>query len=624
MKQIFNTCILFGVMAFAQVKISDIDLSAEEISVAPSTILELESNKGGLLLPRLTQEQIKAMSPTPGMLVYCTNYNAILVYNGRAWAIVQGEELFSPNASPVNPNGSSVQDKSYITSTYVRPEFYELDGRVSQNLILENNDLIYFVAQPYWSGDLHYEMPDNTLRDNNGVFLNEYMGREGVISFSGNSEGTNAGDGLLNRSDSGYDKFSFGTWINLDEWTPGAKIFQKNHWNQERVSLILGDLPGNLIFKLNNKTIEFTTDIAINTWKFIGITYDGKGENKFSVYVDGKPVSSIQVPNDFPQELEFSRGATYLAKGLKGKLDNTFFSQMPLGKWQFDFYMKDMVNLRKAKWFMVKTLAYWRYNTAETYKQDEQSWRTMLREIREKIQQSGRDIKIRLGIHNSEKDTWKTMMANDKSREHFSDVLKSTVQNNNWDGVDFDFEWCYTQKEIDDFSKGVISTGRKLSELEGKIFSISLHPFTNYRISKEAIDAISFVSLQIYGPSGKNIMPWEVFAPSADKFVKHGFPKEKMVLGVPFYGSVKAGVPVMAYSDFVNDGLNNPALDEYHFKNQNYIFNGVNTIRRKAEYIRDNGFGGLMSWDISLDVAYDNPLSLQKAVNEVLGEPKNK
>ncbi|MGP2571399.1 glycoside hydrolase family 18 protein [Ornithobacterium rhinotracheale] len=448
------------------------------------------------------------------------------------------------------------------------------------------------------------------------------MGRKGVVKFVGNSEGSNVGGDLLNRSDEGVDRFSFGTWLNLDEWTPGAKIFQKNSWDNEKASLFLGQMPGDFVFKLMDKEIKFKTDININQWKFIGIAYDGKGKVKFNAYVDGQQIRSINIPVDFPNELEFARGVTYLGRGLHGKLDNTFFSQIPLGKSQFDFFMKDMVNLKNAKWFMVKTLAYWRYNTAETYKRDEQSWRFMVDDIRKKIGESGKDIKVRLGVHNSRKDTWKRMLANSKNRENFAHVLKVAVQKDNWDGVDFDLEWCYGQTEIDNFSKGVVATGKKLKELDGKIFSISLHPFTGYQISKEAIDAIDFVSLQIYGPSGVNIMPWDVFEPSAEKFIKHGYPKEKMVLGVPFYGSVKPGVPVMAYSDFVKDGLSDPALDKYYFKNQNYIFNGVNTIRRKAEYIRDNGFGGVMSWDISLDVPFDDPLSLQKILNEVLGAPQ--
>ncbi|MGP2571398.1 hypothetical protein ACT4R9_00020 [Ornithobacterium rhinotracheale] len=138
----------------AQVKISDVKNVAGEVTVNQNSILELESKDKALLLPRLSEEAIKSIKPVPGMLVYCTDYNALLVFNGKGWSKVQSENLLVSNVNDDQGNSTAVSDRKFITSTYIRPDFYELEGRPSQNLILKNNDLIYFVAQPYWSGDI--------------------------------------------------------------------------------------------------------------------------------------------------------------------------------------------------------------------------------------------------------------------------------------------------------------------------------------------------------------------------------------------------------------------------------------------------------------------------------------
>ena len=87
-----------------------------------------------------------------------------------------------------------------------------------------------------------------------------------------------------------------------------------------------------------------------------------------------------------------------------------------------------------------------------------------------------------------------------------------------------------------------------------------------------------------------------------------GIAKEKLVLGVPFYGY--QGDTYIAYKNIL---AQNPTA-----WNTDYIngtsYNGINTIKSKAELSKE--YGGIMIWELSQDAAGEH--SLLKAIKEVL------
>jgi chitinase len=94
-----------------------------------------------------------------------------------------------------------------------------------------------------------------------------------------------------------------------------------------------------------------------------------------------------------------------------------------------------------------------------------------------------------------------------------------------------------------------------------------------------------------------------------------GWPKQKILLGVPFYGKDfdNAGGAYMSYSDIL---LLHP--DAYKYDQvDNIYYNGIGTITDKTAYVMDNGFSGIMIWEITQDNPTDS-LSLLSAINRVL------
>src|SRR5262245_7300553 len=90
-----------------------------------------------------------------------------------------------------------------------------------------------------------------------------------------------------------------------------------------------------------------------------------------------------------------------------------------------------------------------------------------------------------------------------------------------------------------------------------------------------------------------------------------GVPRSKMVLGVPFYGRATTSWSVTAlYNDIINaymaahDGSPPAPSDDHVSANvdgvvRTWYFNGPTTIKDKAQYIKDNGYGGIMIWELA-------------------------
>lgn len=227
----------------------------------------------------------------------------------------------------------------------------------------------------------------------------------------------------------------------------------------------------------------------------------------------------------------------------------------------------------------------------------------------------GAKAKVRIGASSGQ---WKAMVADETARTAFAKNIKKVLRQNKLDGIDLDFEWAENVKEYEDYSLAIL----KMREVLGDkyILSVSLHP-VSYKISKEAIAAVDFISLQCYGPSPVRF-PVEKYCSDIQMVLKYGIPKEKLVAGVPFYGVTKDNSKkTEAYFSFVQNGLiTSPAENEVNYKGEVYVFDGQDNIRVKTRYAKEKGLKGMMSWDLATDLPLDNSQSLLKAMIEELNK----
>ena len=241
------------------------------------------------------------------------------------------------------------------------------------------------------------------------------------------------------------------------------------------------------------------------------------------------------------------------------------------------------------------------------------TWEGLIKSIRAEVK--GTKAKVRIGASSGQ---WKAMVADETARTAFAKNIKKVLRQNKLDGIDLDFEWAENAKEYEDYSLAIL----KMREVLGDkyILSVSLHP-VSYKISKEAIAAVDFISLQCYGPSPVRF-PVEKYCSDIQMVLKYGIPKEKLVAGVPFYGVTKVNSKkTEAYFSFVQNGLiTSPAENEVNYKGEVYVFDGQDNIRIKTRYAKEQGLKGMMSWDLATDLPLDNSQSLLKAMIEELNK----
>jgi len=95
---------------YAQVKIGE-----NPQVIDPTSLLELESNSRTLVLSRVSTNEMQAILPLRGALLYNTDAQCIFYFNGTTWVnLCQGGSNFS-----ITDNG----DNTYTVNDGINPEF---------------------------------------------------------------------------------------------------------------------------------------------------------------------------------------------------------------------------------------------------------------------------------------------------------------------------------------------------------------------------------------------------------------------------------------------------------------------------------------------------------------------
>ena len=94
-----------------------------------------------------------------------------------------------------------------------------------------------------------------------------------------------------------------------------------------------------------------------------------------------------------------------------------------------------------------------------------------------------------------------------------------------------------------------------------------------------------------------------------------GWPKEHILLGVPFYGKDfdQGGGLLLRYSEILNQFPEAYKSDRIN----NIYYDGISTMAEKTQYVVDNQYSGIMIWEITQDSRVDST-SLLNAIHTVL------
>lgn len=202
-------------------------------------------------------------------------------------------------------------------------------------------------------------------------------------------------------------------------------------------------------------------------------------------------------------------------------------------------------------------------------------------------------IHISLGGY-KRSDNFAPMATDARARRAFVKNLTDFCVENNIDGVDFDWEFPSDVAESSSYI-ALLKETRAAFNPYGKLVSVALYPFPDLNV--ELYNVADRIHIMSYDRGARH-STLEQAINDVEFFVSAGIPKDKIFLGVPFYGRTMSGPSnSFAYFEIVENYYPLPETNEVN----NIFFNGRNLIRQKACYARDAGIGGVMIWELGQD-----------------------
>ncbi|SDE27198.1 glycosyl hydrolase family 18 protein [Niabella drilacis] len=184
-------------------------------------------------------------------------------------------------------------------------------------------------------------------------------------------------------------------------------------------------------------------------------------------------------------------------------------------------------------------------------------------------------------------------------------------------GVDLDWEDFPVEVDENAYVLLVKELSEKLRSA-GIGFTVALGvPEKKVKLAVKIQDFVDEINLMAYGKFDKagNQATWELFKKWLAACDAAGIKRNKLIVGVPFYGKrLPDGddhTPLaVTYADIVGRAQPSPRSNKY----QKYSYNGVELIKAKTRFLRQEGYKGIMIWELSQDLPAGSEVSLLRAI----------
>ncbi len=235
-------------------------------------------------------------------------------------------------------------------------------------------------------------------------------------------------------------------------------------------------------------------------------------------------------------------------------------------------------------------------------------------------------VKVLASIGGGSFNPYYSRLLNDTNRKAFIRKLMQLVMSHNLDGLDVDIE----NDNIDTNYQYVITELAAELKPRNKLLTAALATWNGQLIPDAALQQFDFINVMSYDQTG----PWRPDKPGphstyakAEEDLDYWrnarkVPKEKLSLGVPFYGycfGTKYGES-LSYRDIITKFPGSDQKDEIAPDGGgNIYYNGLPTIKRKTALALKNA-GGIMIWQLLGDAQGDKSLlgAIEGTINEEL------
>jgi chitinase len=200
----------------------------------------------------------------------------------------------------------------------------------------------------------------------------------------------------------------------------------------------------------------------------------------------------------------------------------------------------------------------------------------------------------------------------DKQPKLVAEIVKLCVDHG-LDGIDVDLEGDLIDANYEDF---VINLAAALRQ-NGKMITAAIATAYKDDFTDKALAQFDFVNIMSYDQTG----PWNLSKPGphapfemAEQDVDYwnrtrGIAKEKLSVGVPFYGYGFGGKAPesMSFKNILAQFPGSESKDQLEVSGGMLYYNGVPTIKRKTELALEKA-GGVMIWQLLQDASDQNSL----------------
>ena len=232
-------------------------------------------------------------------------------------------------------------------------------------------------------------------------------------------------------------------------------------------------------------------------------------------------------------------------------------------------------------------------------------------------------VKVLVSIGGGSRQSQYRQLLKDSHRKKLIDNLLHIVTSLDLDGVDVDLEG----DDIDEnYEKFVVELAKELKS-RNKLITAAIAVYYKEKLTDKVLAQYDFVNIMSYDRTG----PWSPQKPGPHSTFTHAWEdlkyfgtersihKEKMVLGVPFYGygydlSLNSPATSMKYGEITHSFPGSENVDEWEMPDGKILYyNGIHTIKQKTALAKDKA-SGIMIWQILGDASGEK--SLLNAINE--------
>ena len=199
------------------------------------------------------------------------------------------------------------------------------------------------------------------------------------------------------------------------------------------------------------------------------------------------------------------------------------------------------------------------------------------------------------------------LAADPQLRSAFVQNLKAFVDEYGLDGVDIDWEYPDPGQSSQNFLALIQELRAALPDKLLTTAVVSYGDEHGLGVPNESLEYFDFINIMTY--DGPDHSTMEQFERGLSYWSQRGLPKEKIVMGAPFYGD-----PNLPYYKIVKADPNASQTDTFEYIGATYYYNGIPTIQTKTQIAMEKA-GGIMFW--ALDHDAQGELSLVNAIYEV-------